>query len=154
MISTKIRQLLTDRGYSPRTETKEQVRKNLDGLGINSDSELGSFYLNYDPSLLHSNTSYEQLQDVIAPAIGDAPPIDIEPWKSPVGMATRFVREVWIIPNDIICLTTTEGEGAYLCSMNSGVVFDFSLADQNELASGKLKPRWQSFFEFLQWYLR
>lgn len=153
MIPTQIRQLLINRGCSPRTSAEEQVRKNLVGLGINPDSELGSFYLEYNPSLLQSDTSYEQLEDVIAPAVGDASPLDIEPWKTPVGMATTFVREVWETPKDVICLTTTEGEGAYLCSLGSGVVFDFSLANQNELASGSLQPRWKSFFEFLEWYL-
>ncbi len=73
--------------------------------------------------------------------------------NAPVGMATRFVRTVWETPGDIICLTTTEGEGAYLYDMTSGSVYDFDLADQSALAARTLQPRWKSFFDFLGWYL-
>jgi hypothetical protein len=55
--------------------------------------------------------------------------------------------------NHFICLTSTEGQGAYLYDINTEAVYDFELSQDGKLTSGELKPRWSSFFDFLRWYL-
>ncbi|GIW80234.1 MAG: hypothetical protein KatS3mg105_2041 [Gemmatales bacterium] len=153
MIPLHIQQLLDERGYSQRTDDKEVIRRTLVALGIDPASELGEFYLAYDPSLLQSDTSYEQLLDVVIPVVDGAAPVEADPSETPVGMATAFVRDVWEVPERMICLTTTEGEGAFLYDLSSGAIYDFSLSEQAELCNGSLSPRWNSFFEFIAWYL-
>ena len=153
MIPFHIRQLLDERGYSQRTDDKEAIRRMLNALGIDPASELGEFYLAYDPSLLQSDASYEQLQDIVVPVVDGAAPVETDPSYTPIGMATAFVRDVWEVPDTMICLTTTEGEGAFLYDLSSGAVYDFSLSQQKELSDRTLRPRWISLFEFLKWYL-
>jgi len=68
-------------------------------------------------------------------------------------MTTTFVREVWGLPANLFCLTTSEGEGGYIYDAKTGVVYDFTLDQQSLLADGKLPARWDSFFEFLKWYV-
>jgi hypothetical protein len=153
MIPADIRDLLRDRGYMPREGDTTAVRRTLVGLGIDPSSELGAFYMEYDPSVLLSAASYEQLEDVVVPVVEGQTPVDADPYETPVGMATAFVRNVWELPARFICLTTTEGEGAYLYDLTSGAIYDFALHQQNQLADGMLSPRWTSFFQFIRWYL-
>ena len=153
MIPQHIQQLLDERGYSRRTNDKEAICKTLDALGIEPSSELGEFYLGYHPSLLRSTSTYEQLEDVVIPVVDGAAPAEADPSETPVGMATRFVREVWEVPERMIGLTTAEGEGAFLYYLSSGAIYDFSLSQQSELSNATMSPRWGSFFELLEWYL-
>jgi len=154
MIPQHIQQLLDEQGCSQRTDDKEALRNTINALGIDPTSDLGEFYLAYDPSLLQSNSSYEQLEDVVVPVVDGAAPVEADPSETPVGMATAFVRDVWEVPQNMICLTTAEGEGAYLYDLSTKTVYDFSLSQQNELSNGTLSPRWNSFYEFLEWYLK
>ena len=85
MIPERIHRLLADGGYSPRLDDKNYLRRNLIELGIDPQSEIGSFYLEYDPSLLRCNTSHEQLEDVTGANLDGAPPLQIAPWETPVG---------------------------------------------------------------------
>lgn len=153
MIPNHLQRLLDERGYSPRTDDKEAIRTTLDALGIDPVSELGGFYLEYDPTCLQSRVSYQQLEDVVAPMIDGAASPPVDPSRTPVALATAFVRAVWEVPAVMICLTTAEGEGAYLYDLTSGAIYDFALSQQAELCNDKLPPRWTSFFEFLEWYL-
>ena len=153
MLPASIQQLLTDKGNSKRSNDQEVIRKTLNALAIDPDSELACFYLSFDPSFLQSNTSYEQLEDVVVAAVDGADRAVVDPSETPVGMATAFVRDVWEVPDTMVCLTTTEGEGAYLYDLSSGAIYDFNLNQQVELCNGTLSPRWNSFFEFIAWYL-
>jgi len=146
MIPQHIQQLLDEQGCSQRTDDAQTIHKTLSALGIEPTSELGEFYLAYDPSLLQSNNSYEQLEDVVVPTVDGDAQVEPDPSETPVGMATAFVREVWKVPKNMICLTTTEGEGGFLYDLSSKAVFDFSLSQRIELCNGTLSPRWNSFF--------
>ena len=66
--------------------------------------------------------------------------------------ATRFVHEVWSAQQELVCFSSVEGEGAYLYSIQSEAVWDFSLASSGDFADGTA-PNWPSFFAFMRWYL-
>jgi len=153
MIPQHIQHLLDEGSYSPRTEGKEAIRETLDVLGIESSSQLGSFYLEYDPTFLRSSEACEELLDVLVPTVEGQHYDEFDPLETPVGMETEFVREVWEVPETMICFSTTDAEGAFLYDLSSGAVYDFSLSQQDKLSNGTLSPRWSSFFEFLEWYL-
>jgi hypothetical protein len=116
------------------------AEKALRTLGIPLQSEIAEFFLNYQISLFLSRVSDEQLCDVASPT-------------EEIAQGTQFAREVWQIPDNYVCLTSVQGEGAYLYDKASGKVWDFDLASRDALLGGKLKPRWNGFFDFLSWYL-
>lgn len=153
MSSGNIRELFRERGYSEDINNRNAILEVLDALNIGENSELGTFYLACVPEVLRSKTSMEQLNGAVVVLADDTVQPDPDPFETPVGMATLFVREVWNIPETFICLTSTEGEGAYLFDLSSHGVFDFDLNEQSALCEGILEPRWKSFFEFLEWYL-
>ena len=155
MTPVEMQQLFSDRGYLERTndDEKDSIRKVLNALKINPASELGHFYVAFAPSLIRSRLSHKQLNDVLYPSVkGTTYPVD-DPFDTPLGMATMFIREVWEVPDRFICLTSTEGEGAYLYDLSSEEVYYFDLAQQPQLVAGELEPRWHSFEEFIKWYL-
>ena len=123
-----------------RRMNREGALRALEELGVPQESEFSEFYENYQITIFESPISHEQLCDVLEPS-------------KQVALGTRFVREVWGLPDNYICFTSAEGEGAYLYDRSSGKVFDFSLATRDEFVSGKEGPRWDGFFEFMLWYL-
>ena len=68
-------------------------------------------------------------------------------------MGTRFAHEVWELPEKYVAFTSVEGEGAYLYDKVTGQVWDFELASREAFLAGKHQPKWNSFFEFMTWYL-
>jgi hypothetical protein len=108
-------------------------------LGVSPQSEFFAFYSAFNAINLHSEASYETLLDVSEPTAS-------------VARATAFVREVWELPRDFICITSCEGEGCYLYSTLTEAVYDFSLADR-ELFIRNPVPKWHTFFEFVEWFL-
>ena len=67
-------------------------------------------------------------------------------------VGTSFVRDVWQLPDDYICLTSCQGEGCFLLSRTTGEIFDFSLADRESFLQVAV-ARWPSFLEFMRSYL-
>jgi hypothetical protein len=112
----------------------------LIALGIPLESELAEFFLNYQISLFQSGVSDEQLCDIAEPS-------------EEIAAGTQYVREAWQLPERYICLTSAQGEGAYLYEKNTGKVWDFNLASREAFLAGKENARWNGFFEFLAWYL-
>jgi len=116
--------VLAQRGNVRRT-AKELAKTELLKLGIRAGSEIYEFFTEFNITLFISQTSYEQLCDVCEPT----PQI----WDG-----TVFVREVWGVPEEFVCLTSAEGEGCYLYSNTTEAVYDFELADrENFLKTGK-----------------
>lgn len=149
MINDEMVLLLTSRGYRSRKDSVDSIVKVLSELGADVDSELAAFISNYDPSLLRSEQTSEQLQDAL-PVLEDASvEHEILPWETPIGMTTQFVREVWELPQDCICLTSTEGEGAFVYRSTTQAVYDFTLGDSSSID----RPRWETFNQFIEWYL-
>lgn len=112
----------------------------LNALGIRLDSELAEFFINHTITSFSSRSSDEALCDIAAP-------------DNEIADGTHFIHAVWELPENYICLTNIQGEGCYLYDKNSGEVIDFSLADRDEFMAGIRQMKWDSFYEFLNWYL-
>jgi hypothetical protein len=112
----------------------------LNGLGIPLDSEIAEFFLTHQISQFSSDVSDEQLCDVAEPS-------------EEICAGTQFIRDVWELPEQYVCLTSAQGEGAYLYERSTGGVWDFNLSSREKFLAGKENARWNSFFEFLTWYL-
>jgi hypothetical protein len=109
-------------------------------LGVPLDTEFAEFYLNYKITLFHSNVSDEQLCDVAEPS-------------REVAQGTQFVQKVWKLPEQYICFSSIQGEGAYLYDRNTGKVWNFSLASRDAFLAGQEQSGWDCFYDFLLWYL-
>ena len=149
----KMRQLLTDRGYPPSEDTEWVSPATLKALGIDTESELGWFYRTCNPSFMKSSEPLEELLDVVEPEVSGVVTPRVGSWETPVGSTTIYVREGWGVPDDFICLSTTDTDGAFLYHLPSGQVYEFVRGQYDELRSGVLQPRWKTFFEFIEWYL-
>lgn len=112
----------------------------LKALDISLESELAEFFLNYVITFFRSTTSYEELCDIAEPS-------------NEIEVGTSFIHEVWELPENFICLTTVQGEGCYLYDKKNGEVLDFSLAQRAEFLAGEVGQKWNTFFDFLIWYL-
>jgi hypothetical protein len=49
-------------------------------------------------------------------------------------------------------LSSIEGEGSYFYDKKTDVVYDVDWNQMDDFVSGKLKPKWKSFYDFLEWY--
>ena len=112
----------------------------LEKLGVSPDSEFGSIYINYLPANFKSSVSDEYICDVSEPT-------------EQILMGTEFIHDMWELPENYIGFTSLQGEGGYLLDKNSGGVWDFDLAQQEDFVSGLIPPKWSGFFEFIRWYL-
>ena len=140
MVPTKLVDLVSKQPGDTVRLDKKAVKDCLNELGVSPSSELAIFYLDYKVSTFCSNASDEELLDVVSPS-------------GAISRASNFVHEVWELPENFICLSSVEAEGCYLYEKISGSVYDFDLADREDLIEGKLEPRWPSFFSFMIWYL-
>ncbi len=112
----------------------------LEALGVRLDGQLAEFFRRYRITFFQSAVSYVELCDILDPT-------------PEVAIGTRFVREVWELPRNFVCLTSAEGEGAYLYDVLTEAVWDLCLADRDSFVSGRARPTWDSFYDFLTWYL-
>jgi hypothetical protein len=116
------------------------VQRELAALGVDTGSEVAEFFESYRAVNIHSRHTSEQLMDPAFPS-------------PQLAAATQFVQEVYQVDERFLCITSAEGEGFYLYDLRSGVVFDVAVAQLEDLESGKLTPRWSTFFDMLRWYL-
>lgn len=140
MIPASLKTLVEKQVGDFRRNNFELVSKQLRMLGIKIDTEFSEFYLAYTVSTFYSRSTGIELLDIAEPS----PQIEY---------VTQFAHEVWELPTNFVCFSSVEGEGGYLYDKNTGKVWDFSLATRQNFIDGKEKPRWNSFFEFMIWYL-
>jgi len=153
MIPKDIQLMLSDHEYFKRIGNEHSIRTRLDALAISADSELGQFYLHYSPTNIFNPHVGEEFEDIELPVLDGATPVENPPEETPIAETTKYLRETWGIPEGLICLTSVQGTAAYLYELTSGAVYDFELEQFSALKTGTLLPRWNSFFEFLRWYL-
>ena len=122
-----------------KDDIKTQKKKSLDILGIKKDSEFYEFYSNYIVLSLEGRKHTSELFDCF-------PPFDY------LASSIEFGHEVWKLPKNYLLFSSGEGEGGYLYNKNDGSVWDFNLGNQELLGTNQLK-HWDSFYEFLIWYL-
>lgn len=116
------------------------VDEALGALGIPLDSEFGEFFRKYVITFFCSSVSDEELCDLLEPT-------------AEISLGTRFIHEVWGLPDRFVCLTSLQGEGAYLYDRITGEIFDFDLAHRDAFVAGHREPISKGFHDFMMWYL-
>jgi len=109
-------------------------------LGVSREGEFGAFFRKYVITFFSSAVSDEDLVDLLYPG-------------KPILAGTRFIQQTWKMPDRYICMTSCQGEGAYLYDIKTGEVQDFDLARREDFLNGVVPNRWPSFFALLDWYL-
>jgi hypothetical protein len=140
MIPIKLKNLIEKQAGDVRRTNRVAAEHALCELGVPLDSEFAEFYLNYKITLFQSDASDEQLCDVTEPS-------------AEVAQGTQFVHKVWGLPEQYVCFSSIQGEGAYLYDRNTGKVWNFSLASRDAFLAGKEQSGWHCFYDFLVWYL-
>lgn len=140
MIPEKLRAEIERQPGNIHRSNPEAVDQALGKLGVPPDSEFGAFFREYVITFFRSDVSDEDLCDLLEPT-------------AEIAVGTRFVHEVWELPEKYICLSNVQGEGAYLYDRDTGEVWDFDLAHREDFLAGRQKPISKSFFEFMSWYL-
>ena len=111
----------------------------LQQLGVDPDSQMAAFFRQFCAVNMLSTSSYESLSDPCEPT-------------PQMALGTRFVREVWGLPDEYVCLTSCEGEGCYLYSTRTGAVYDFELASRERFLAAPVET-WRDFNTFIEWFL-
>mgnify|MGYP001104846960 FL=1 len=140
MIPHQLKKLVEQQSGSVHRVSRQAVESALNELQVSLDSEFAEFFFTYTITLFRSEESDEQLCDVVAPT-------------SEIVVGSRFIWDVWGVPEHFICLTNLQGEGAYLYDRNAGGVWDFELRSREAFLAGRQQAKWGSFFEFMTWYL-
>ncbi len=140
MIPDRLKVLVEQQLGDVHRTDRQSVENALAEIGVPLNSEFAEFFLTYTITLFRSSVSTEQLCDIAEPT-------------NEIALGTNFVHEVWELPRHFICLSSVEGEGAYLYDLKTGQVFDFDLSERENLLNGVTKPKWDSFFNFMIWYL-
>lgn len=121
-----------------KIDKQEYSSKLLSNLGVKQDSEFYELYTQYFLRSLNSRSGTPEMID-------PCPPQDM------LGTAT-FAHNVWGFPKNYILFTTGEGEGGYFYNVDDNSVWDCGLGEQHLLGTDQLK-HWDSFYEFMVWYL-
>ena len=126
-----------------QTLKSEQRRKEsmliLDKLNVPKNSEFYEFYSTY----YGRNLNYRS---------GASPIVDPSPPQNYLLHAAFVGHDAWEVPEQYILFSTGEGDGGYLYNKDDGTVWDFNLGEQKLLGTDAL-PHWNSFYEFMVWYL-
>lgn len=120
--------------YGPR-EDKEDVLNVLDSLNIDHSSDFAQYYI-------------ETYGLLISPKpIADLLDIDM------IASQISYILERYDLPSEFIALTSDESEGMYLYNAKNQKVYDFELAHYTDFVERKIEPRWETFNEFLLWFV-
>ncbi|GAA0799332.1 hypothetical protein [Psychrobacter piscatorii] len=133
--------LLSNREYPAiemKPEHKLEAKTILLNYGVKEDSGFFKIYTKY----LLGSTSYRSGVDEI---------VDPLPTRSFIPRV-KFAHEVWGVPKNYILFSTGEGEGGYFYNTEDDSVWNFQMGQIQQLADGTL-PHWDSFYEFMEWYL-
>lgn len=118
--------------------TSNEAKKVLDELGIKKNTVFYEFYSTYigtdsskqeDADLMYDlDEIYEDYQ---APFWADKYP----------GIQNRYLQ-----------FSSIEGEWSYFYNKEADAVYGVDWSEMDDLMAGKLKPKWKSFYDFLEWY--
>lgn len=138
MVPVVIKNKLDTVAYSLRQEHPQAVHDELSVLGLPIDSEIGELLSRYYMPLVSGAPS--ELIDIVSP-------------NPEIRRSTKFIQEVWELPSRYLCISSTEGEGAFLYDKETGAVLNFNLGERDLLLQEKTPEQWPTFFDFLEWYL-
>lgn len=136
----QIEYLLSQQSYPVPTrsdEDRKKAQKIMIELGIREGSQFYNLYSEYYLPSINPGSGTDEM---------------IDPLPESFARAAVLTREGWGLPENYILFTTGEGEGGYLYETEEEKVWDFYLIRREELFKGTL-PHWDSFYEFMVWYL-
>lgn len=139
-LKEKVENLLSQQEFPVLLKNLEKQRQTdeiLSLLGVDKNSEYYELYTKYFLRALDRR---------------DGTPEIIDPCPPQGFKAANFAHEVWEIPKNYILFTTGEGDGGYLYNVKDNSVWDFTLGQQKLLSTDNL-THWNSFYEFMIWYL-
>jgi len=142
ILKEKIDDLMKNQSFKTlkSKDFQDESKKKLDNLGIPKNSEFYEFYSRYfGRTLNHNSETGTEMVDCISP-------------PKLMERVISFAHEVWEVPANYILFTTGEGEGGYLYNILDNTVWDFDLGKRELLGTDKMH-HWNSFYEFLVWYL-
>lgn len=137
MTLKKIEKLLEKQSFpviKKKPEFARQAQEILIDFGVKVDTDFYELYTKYFLTALDSRSGTSTVVDVL-----DRFPAE-------------YAHEEWGIPKNYLLFTTGEGDGGYLYNTEDNTVWDFDLGQQQALHNGTL-PHWNSFYEFMEWYL-
>ncbi|SUD90599.1 hypothetical protein [Psychrobacter phenylpyruvicus] len=135
----KIELILQKQSYpviEKKIERKAETEDILLKYGVKKESGFFKLYTKYFLRHLDCHCGADEIVDPLPPQ----------------GFSVNFAHEVWQVPKNYILFSTGEGEGGYLYNTEDDSVWDFNLGEQQQLIDGTL-PHWNSFYEFMEWYL-
>jgi hypothetical protein len=142
MLSGKIRELFSQKGYTPLTEEEKQKYTNaLIDLGISLDSTFAEFNLStLGPTF--NGRGYE-LYNVCWFKI----------YSDDLDYAIESAVNILKLPNEYIPLDSFEAEGGFFYNKITEEVIELELGEKLvAFHKGNLKPQWKDFNSFLEWF--
>lgn len=142
-LESNVEKLLSLQNVKPikLEEANQQYKKIseevLISLDVKTDSQFYNLYTKYFLGSLEHRMGTPEMVD-------PCPPQGFE--------GAFMAHEVWKIPKNYILFTTGEGDGGYLYNIKDNSVWDFTLEQQKLLGTDNL-THWNSFYEFMVWYL-
>ena len=131
--------LLSNREYPAiemKPEHKLEAKNILLNYGVKEDSGFFKIYTKY---LLGSTSHRSGADEIVDPL-------------PPQGFSAKMAHDYWGVPKNYILFSTGEGEGGYFYNIEDDSVWDFQIGQLQQLADGTLQ-HWDSFYEFMIWYL-
>lgn len=111
--------------------SRSEMASELRAAGVPKGSQLALFYLHYGASTCRG---WYELNE-----------------PDQIADATDYARDELGLPEDFIALSSFEGEGVVLYSLESGAVYDVELGKLDDFLSGSLEPIAPTFEGYLRW---
>lgn len=140
MIPNTLQNLIDLQPRVKKRTNEELAIEQLKIVGIDTESEFAIFYRQYMPGSLDSKACADTL-------------CDIAESTNEILEGTKFIHEMWELPGIYVCFSSLQSEGGFLLNTENGMIWDFDLGQHAAFMAGEIKPRWNVFFEFLEWYL-
>jgi|GEM_PF-415607 len=140
MIPEDIRELMALQAGSVGRARSRDATAQLARLGVAEGAQLSVFFAEFKAGGILARLGADELLDPCQPT-------------PQLAGATDFATEVYDLTGGFVALTSGEGEGFVLYELVSGGVYDVGVEEFVALEAGHLSPRWESFFEYLRWYL-
>lgn len=113
----------------------ELVQRDLDNLGINKTSAFFEFYSEVGFPSKGKGEELYTIDQIVENMDRDS-----------------YSDEYPEIGKRYLQFTSIEGEGSYFYDKETDAVYDVNWGEEADMISGKKKPWFNSFYEFLEWY--
>ncbi len=143
MIPETIRSAMSKQGPIVERPPGEltDVQESLMELGLLEHDQVREIFQKYRLTSVFSNQYTDELLDICSPTRQIAEGVD-------------FANDTYGITDNFVCLSSGEGEGFIIYSKSDCKVYDVSITEIDDLEKGKVEPRWDSFFDLIEWYLK